>query len=93
VLTGLTHEHNRPDVTDLHRGLIAKLDGASNVMIQVSEVPDVSGHVVCGTAVKVPSLELVVVGAVIEKSLRPRLIDVEQSQRGEKWHGVGVRGS
>jgi hypothetical protein len=28
VLTGLSHEHNRPNAADLHGGLVAELDGA-----------------------------------------------------------------
>jgi hypothetical protein len=56
-------------------------------------VPDTSGHVVCGAAVEVPSLELVVVRAVIEESLCVLLVDVEQGRRGERRRGVGVRGS
>jgi hypothetical protein len=33
VLTGLGHEHHRPDAVDLHRGLIAELDGALNIAV------------------------------------------------------------
>jgi hypothetical protein len=49
--------------------------------------------VVHGTAVEVPSPALVVIGAVTEEGSRPRLVDVEQGRRGERRHGVGVRGS
>jgi hypothetical protein len=34
--------------------------------------------VVCGIAVEVSSLELVIIGAVAEEGTRARLIDVEQ---------------
>jgi hypothetical protein len=77
VLVGLSHGHHRPDAADLHRGLIAELDGALNAMVQVGEVLDASGHVVRGAAVEVPSLKLIVVGAIAEESSRTRLIDVE----------------
>jgi hypothetical protein len=80
VLTGLGHEHHGSDAADLHRGLIG-------------EVPDAPSHVVRFAAVEVPFLELVIVGVVIEESLHAWLIDVEQSRRGERRHGVGVRGS
>jgi hypothetical protein len=50
VLAGLTHEHNRPNAADLHRGLITELDGAPDAAVQVEEVPDTPGHVVRGTA-------------------------------------------
>jgi hypothetical protein len=33
VLIGLTHEHDRLDATDLHRGLIAELDGAPDTAV------------------------------------------------------------
>jgi hypothetical protein len=82
VLAGLTHEHDGPDVVDLHRGLVVELYGAPNATVQVGEVPDASGHVVCGATIEVPSLELVIVRAVTEESLRVWLIDVEQGRRG-----------
>jgi hypothetical protein len=44
----------------------------------VGEVPDAPNHVVCGAAVKVPSLELVVIATVVKESLRSRLVNVEQ---------------
>jgi hypothetical protein len=78
VFAGLTREHNRPNAVNLHRGLIAELDGASDATTQVGEVPNAHSHVVCGAAIEVPSLELVIVGAVVEESLCARLIDVEQ---------------
>jgi hypothetical protein len=93
VLAGLSHEHHGLDAVDLHRGLIAELDGAPGAAVQVIEVPNTPDHVVRGTAVEVPSLELVVVGAVAEESLCAWLVDVEQGRRGERRCGVGVRGS
>jgi hypothetical protein len=77
VLTSLSHEHHRPDVTDLHHELIAELDGALNATVQVDEVLDTSGQVVCGATVEVPSLKLVIIRAITEESLRMRLVDVE----------------
>jgi hypothetical protein len=93
VLTGLGHEHDGPDAADLHCRLIIELDGALDVAVLVSKVPDASCHVVCCTAVEVPSLELVIVGAVNEEGSHVRLIDVEQGQRGEWRPRVGVKGS
>jgi hypothetical protein len=93
VLTGLGHKHHGPDVADLHRGLVTEFDGAPDATIQVGEVPNAPGHVVCGATVEVPSHELVVVGAIVEESLCVRLIDAKQGRRGERWRGVGVRGS
>jgi hypothetical protein len=75
------------------RGLITELDGALDVAVLVGKVPDASCHVVCCTAVEVPSLELVIVEAINEEGSRVRLIDVEQGQRGEWQPGVGVKGS
>jgi hypothetical protein len=70
VLTGLGHEHNGPNATDLHRGLIAELDRALDATVQVDKVPDASYHVVHCTTVKVPSLKLVIVRAVTEEGSR-----------------------
>jgi hypothetical protein len=47
-------------------------------------VSDASDHMVWGAAVKVPSLELVIVKAVAEEELRVQLVDVEQGRRGER---------
>jgi hypothetical protein len=78
VLASLGHEHDGPDAADLHRGLIVELDGALDAAVQVGKVPGASCHVVRGIAVEVPSLELVVVGAIAEEGSRMRLVDVEQ---------------
>jgi hypothetical protein len=80
VLVDLTHEHDGPDVADLHRRLVAELDEALDAAVQVSEVPDAPDHVVCGTTVEVPSLKLVVIEAVAEESLRAWLVDAEQGR-------------
>jgi phosphoribosylformylglycinamidine (FGAM) synthase-like enzyme len=93
MLAGLGHEHDGPDAADLHCGLVAELDEALGTTVQVGKVSDMSCHVVHGTAVEVPSPALVVIGAVTEEGSRPRLVDVEQGRRGERRHGVGVRGS
>jgi hypothetical protein len=65
------------NTTNSMRRLVLKLDRAPDVVVQVGEVPDTPSRVVHGAAVKVPSLELVVDGAVTEESLCARLIDVE----------------
>jgi hypothetical protein len=78
VLTGLTHKHDGPDAADLNCELIAELDGVLDSVVQVGEVPDAPGHVVHGTAVEVPSLELIIVRAVTEERLCAWLIDVER---------------
>jgi hypothetical protein len=78
VFAGLTHEHDGPDATNLHRGLVAKLDEAPNVAVQVGEVPNAPSHVVRDAVVEVPSLELVVIRVVAEECLHVRLMDVEQ---------------
>jgi hypothetical protein len=93
VLASLGHEHNGPDAADLHRGLLVEFDEALDAVVQVGKVPDAFCHVVRGTTVDVPSLKLVVVRAVVEEGSRTRLVNVEQGRRGERRHGVGVRGS
>jgi hypothetical protein len=92
-IAGLNHKHDRPDTADLHDRLVAKLDEASNVAVQVNEMPNASDHVVHGTAVEVPSLKLVVIRVVTEEDLCVQFIDVEQGRRGERRCGVSVRGS
>jgi hypothetical protein len=77
VLTSLGHEHDGLNVTDLQHGLVAELDGALDVEVQVGKVSDTSYHVVCGTTIEVPSLELVIVRIVIMEGSHVRLVDVE----------------
>jgi hypothetical protein len=54
VLVGFTHEHDGLNAIDLHRGLIAELDGALDAADQVGEVPNAPGHVVCGATIEAP---------------------------------------
>ena len=67
---------------DLHGGGVPKPDEASHGGVQVREVLVLPSHVVGGTGVKVPSINLLIARALPEEGMSSRLVKVEQ-------HGAG----
>jgi hypothetical protein len=86
VLTRLNGEDDGADALDLHAGGIPKLDGASDIRVKLSEELPSAGHVMGGTGVEAPPVNLVVAGAVAEEGVCSRLIKVEESRCGRcRW--------
>ena len=74
------------DTLDLYAGSIPKLDGASDAGVKLGEELLPTGHVMGGTGVEAPPINLVVVGGVAEKGVCPRLVKVEESCCGRcRW--------
>jgi hypothetical protein len=82
VLTRLGGEDDGADALDLHAGGIPKLDGASDIGVQLSEELSSTGHVMGGAGVEAPPVSLVAAGAVAEEGVCSRLIKVEDSRYG-----------
>jgi hypothetical protein len=82
VLTRLGDEDDGTDALNLHAGGVAKLDGASNIGVKLSEELPSTDHVMGGAGVEAPPVSLVVAGAVAEEGVCSRLIKVEESRYG-----------
>lgn len=90
VLAGLGLEHDGANATNLHRGRIPKLDGASDTAVQVGKELLAPSHVMHGAAVEVPPYELVVAEVNAKEDSRARLVDLESSihQRGMRMRKI-----
>jgi hypothetical protein len=86
VLTRLGGEDDGADALDLHVGGVPKLNGASDIGVNLSEELPSSGHVMGGTGVEAPPVSLVVAGAIVEEGVCSWLIKVEESRYGRcRW--------
>jgi hypothetical protein len=86
VLTRLDNEDDGGNTLDLHTGGVPKLDGVSDIGVKLSEELPSIGHVMSGTGVKAPPVNLVVAEAVAEEGVCSRLIKVEKSRCGRcRW--------
>ncbi|KAG8037931.1 hypothetical protein GUJ93_ZPchr0024g29058 [Zizania palustris] len=87
MLAGLGGEDDRADAPYLHGGGVPKLDGASHAGIQVGEVVPSPGHVMGGTGVEEPTVNLVIIGPIAEEDVCVRFVDVEKSG---SWSSAGI---
>jgi hypothetical protein len=82
VLTRLDDEDDGGNALDLHTGGVPKLDRTSDIRVKLSEELPSIGHVMGGTGVEAPPVNLVVAEAVVEEGVCSRLIKVEKSRCG-----------
>jgi hypothetical protein len=86
VLTRLGGEDDRADALDLHAGGIPKLNESSDIGVKLSEDLPSTDHVMGGTGVEAPPINLVVAGAITEEGVCSRLIKVEENRCGRcRW--------
>ena len=77
VLPCLGLEDDRADSLDLDGGGVTELDEALHTGVQVGEELAPTSHVVRGTSVKVPAVDLVIVCAFAEEGVGTRFVEVE----------------
>jgi hypothetical protein len=82
VFTRLSGEDDGADALDLYTGGVPKLDGASDIGVELNEELPSIGHVMGGAGVEVPPISLVVARAVAEEGVCSRLIKVKESRCG-----------
>ena len=82
VLTGLGGEDDGVNTLDLHGGGILELDRASNAGVNLGEELSPPGHVVGGTGVEVPPIDLVTTRPIAEEDMGPWLVEVEDRGGG-----------
>lgn len=79
-------ENDGANALDVHGRRVTELDGAAYVNVQVGEVLPAPSHVVCGTIVEEPTVDLVVAGTIAEEDVCTRLVEVEESHHGRcRW--------
>ena len=74
MLPHLGLEDDRADSLDLDGEGFTELDGALHAGVQVGEELASTSHVVSGTGVEVPAVDLVIVGAFAEEGVGARFI-------------------
>jgi hypothetical protein len=85
VFTRLSGEDDGADPLYVHARGVPKLDGASDIRVKLSEELPLTGHVMGGVGVEAPPISLVVVGAITEEGLCPRLIKVVCVCQEQSW--------
>jgi hypothetical protein len=85
---GLRDEDDGSGTLDLHGGGVQELDGASHGGVHVGEVLTSPGHVVGGTGVEVPSVDLFVARTLPKEGVSSRLVEVEERSDGRHRRGA-----
>jgi hypothetical protein len=79
VFTILASEDDGADALDFDDRAVAEFDGAGDCSVNFSEGVTMSRHVICGTGIKVPTLDSLVVAARPEVGLCLRLVNVKRA--------------
>jgi len=88
VLSGHGYKDDRADALDLHGRDVPKLDGALNTRVELEEELLPLDHVVGGTSVEVPPIDLIATGPFVEEDMSLWLVKVEEHGGGRRGRGV-----
>ena len=82
MVNRLGSEDDGANSLDLHTRGVPKLNGASDTRVKLGEELPWACHVMGGTGVEDPPINLVAIGVIAEGSMCPRLVEVEKGRRG-----------